>query len=386
MTGRSETCSVRWSRTAPDTVIKLLVVDDSPLMRRLLTTVFTEAGDFEIAVARDGAEAIMQLHAFRPDVVTLDVTMPLMDGLACLDRIMVERPTPVVMLSALTEKGANETLEALALGAIDFIAKPGGAMSLAIDGLAPILVSKVRDASTARLSRASRLAERVRLRHGTSIASAPIAQPRQRPALARLRKVGRVPAGPGVVLVGTSTGGPPALESLLTALPGDFPWPIVIAQHMPATFTGPLARRLDGICALRVVEVSRPVLLEPGHAYIGRGDADLVLTQRAAGLSAMAAPSSSEFHWHPSVDRMVESALTLLGPEQLIGVLMTGMGSDGAKTMKMLHEAGGRTIAESEESAVVWGMPGSLVRLGGAGRIAALDVIPDALIAALQPQ
>lgn len=367
-------------------MIKLLVVDDSPLMRRLLTTVFTEAGDFEVVVARDGAEAIAQLNAFRPDVITLDVTMPMMDGLACLDRIMVERPTPVVMVSALTEKGANETLEALALGAIDFIAKPGGAMSLAIDALAPILVNKVRDASTARLSRASRLAERVRLRHGASLASAAAAQPRQRPAPPRPRKIRRAPAESGVVLVGTSTGGPPALEALLTSLPADFPWPIVIAQHMPATFTGPLARRLDGICALRVVEVSRPVLLEPGHAYIGRGDADLVLTRRTAGLSAMAAPSSPEFHWHPSVDRMVESALPLLGPEQLIGVLMTGMGSDGAKTMKKLHEAGGRTIAESEESAIVWGMPGSLVRLGGAGRIAALDDIPDALIAALQPR
>ncbi|MEG3151239.1 chemotaxis-specific protein-glutamate methyltransferase CheB [Sphingomonas sp. ZT3P38] len=367
-------------------MIKLLVVDDSPLMRRLLTTVFTEAGDFEVAVARDGAEAIAQLNAFRPDVITLDVTMPMMDGLACLDRIMVERPTPVVMVSALTEKGANETLEALALGAIDFIAKPGGAMSLAIDALAPILVSKVRDASTARLSRASRLAERVRLRHGASLASAPAAQSRQRPAPPRPRKIRKAPAEPGVVLVGTSTGGPPALEALLTPLPADFPWPIVIAQHMPATFTGPLARRLDGICALHVVEVSRPVLLEPGHAYIGRGDADLVLTRRTGGLSAMAAPSSPEFHWHPSVDRMVESALALLGPEQLVGVLMTGMGSDGATTMKKLHDAGGRTIAESEESAVVWGMPGSLVRLGGAGRIAALDDIPDALIAALQPR
>ena len=357
-------------------------------MRRLLATVFAEVGGFAVAVARDGAEAIEQLHSFQPNVVTLDVNMPTMDGLACLDRIMVERPTPVVMVSALTEKGANETLEALALGAVDFIAKPGGAMSLAIDALAPILVGKVREASKARLSRTNRLAERVRLRHGASLKAASGAPPpsRRMRAAGRPRKIVKPPLGSGVVLVGTSTGGPPALEALLTPLPADFPWPIVIAQHMPSTFTGPLARRLDGICALSVVEVSRPVLLEPGHAYIGRGDADLVLARRSAGLSAMAAPSSPDYHWHPSVDRMVASALDLLGPEQLIGVLMTGMGSDGAKTMKTLHESGGRTIAESEESAVVWGMPGALVRGGGASRIATLDDIADALIAALQPQ
>jgi len=368
-------------------VTRLLVVDDSPLMRRLLTNVFEEAG-FEVMVARDGAEAIVQLNAFKPDVITLDVHMPAMDGLACLDRIMVERPTPVVMVSALTEKGANETLEALALGAIDFIAKPGGAVSLAIDSLAPILVEKVRDAAGARLSRTRRLAERVRLRAGAASAAAPArpAIPQRIPASPCPRKLLTPPSGPGVVLVGTSTGGPPALEALLTPLPADFPWPIVIAQHMPATFTGPLARRLDGICALHVVEVSRPVRLEPGHAYIGRGDADLALVRRSAGVFAMAAPSSPDYHWHPSVDRMVASALDILGPEQLVGVLMTGMGSDGAETMTKLQGAGGETIAESEESAVVWGMPGALVRLGGASRIAPLEGIADALIAALQPR
>jgi two-component system chemotaxis response regulator CheB len=349
-------------------VTRLLIVDDSALMRRLLGDLFADAG-FEVAVARNGAEAIAQLHAFAPQVVTLDIHMPGMDGLACLDRIMLERPTPVVMVSALTAQGADETLEAMALGAIDFVAKPAGAMSLVIDSLAPVLIEKVRSAATARIPRARRLAERIRLKTG---APAPAA-------------VATIAAGPGdgIVLVGCSTGGPPALEAVLTALPGDFPWPIVIAQHMPASFTGPLARRLDRLCALTVEEVSRAVPLRPGHAYIGRGDADLVLARRMTGIVALAAPSSAEFHWHPSVDRLVASARAVFGPERLVGVLMTGMGADGADEMNKLKTAGGRTIAEAEESAVVWGMPGALVRVGGASTIVPLDRIAATLVALL---
>jgi len=355
-------------------VIKLLIVDDSPLMRRLLSGLFAQSGDFEVAIARNGTEAIEQLHAFAPQVITLDIHMPGMDGLACLDRIMLERPTPVVMVSALTAQGADETLEAMALGAIDFIAKPGGAMSLEIDKLAEVLIDKVRSAASARIPRTLRLAERVRLR-----TAAPARPTAPRPASARLLK--RLPkrlaalAGQGLVVVGCSTGGPPALEALLTRLPADFPWPIVIAQHMPASFTGPLARRLDRICALTVSEVSRATPLAPGNAYIGRGDADIVLAKRPAGIVAMAAPSSGDYHWHPSVDRLVASAMAHFGPEQLVGVLMTGMGADGADAMRQLKQDGGVTIAEAEETAVVWGMPGALVKLGGASLVAPLDRI-----------
>lgn len=357
-------------------MIKLLVVDDSPLMRRLLADLFAEAGEFEIEIARDGAEAIEKLHAFRPQVITLDIHMPGMDGLACLDRIMLERPTPVVMVSSLTAQGADETLEAMALGAIDFIAKPGGAVSLGIDRLAPLLVDKVRSAAGARIPQTLRLAERVRLRSGTL-------PPRPAPKdIAPVRLPGRVAAlsGEGLVVVGCSTGGPPALEALLTRLPAAFPWPIVIAQHMPASFTGPLARRLDRICALTVSEVSRAVLLEPGNAYIGRGDADLVIARRASGITAMAAPSSADYHWHPSVDRLVSSAMAQFGPERLVGVLMTGMGADGAETMRQLKDLGGLTIAEAEETAIVWGMPGALVKLGGASMVAPLDRIAGDLV------
>jgi two-component system chemotaxis response regulator CheB len=342
-------------------VIRLLIVDDSPLMRRLLGSVFTDEGDFEIAFARNGAEALEQLNAFKPDVVTLDVNMPEMDGLACLDRIMLERPCPVVMVSSLTEAGARITLEAFGLGAVDFITKPDRAISLEMETLAPQLVERVRAASKARLPSSLRLAERVRLRSGLG-RQAPVAAPRMAaPSVSTKREIKAAPA-------------------VLSRLPADFPCPIVVAQHMPGSFTGPLARRLDKLCALAVTEVTHAMPLAQGNVYIGKGDADVIISVRPDGPVVMAAPSLPEHRWHPSVDRMVDSALQHFPPGGLIGVLMTGMGSDGAETMARLRENGGRTIAEAEESAVVWGMPGELVRRGGAEVVVPLEQIADRIV------
>jgi two-component system chemotaxis response regulator CheB len=316
------------------------------------------------------------LSTYAPDVITLDVHMPRMDGLQCLDRIMIERPCPVVMVSSLTASGAEATFEALRLGAVDFIAKPNGAISLSIDELAPLLVQKVRAAAQARIRRSLRLTERVRHRIEGRAAS------KKRPPGDYSTSSSSVPAaasGDGLVLVGTSTGGPPALEALLAPLPATFPWPILVAQHMPASFTGPLAKRLDGLCALTVEEVVRPVILKAGNVYIGRGDADIVVSRRAAGLIAMSAPSRSDYPWHPSADRLVRSAMEHVKASQLIGVLMTGMGNDGAEAMAHLHAGGGKTIAEAKETAVVWGMPGELAKAGGADWILALPAIAACL-------
>jgi two-component system chemotaxis response regulator CheB len=156
------------------------------------------------------------------------------------------------------------------------------------------------------------------------------------------------------------------LEALLAPLPASFPWPILVAQHMPATFTGPLAQRLDDLCAVQVREVSAPTALEPGCVYIGRGDADLVVTRRGGRVSAMSVPARADYPWHPSANRLVETAMAQLESTQLVGVLMTGMGNDGAAAMTRLRAQGGSTIAEASETAVVWGMPGELVRAGGA--------------------
>ena len=377
-------------------MIRLLVVDDSALMRRLLKEIFEAEDGFEAAFARDGVEAMAMLHAFRPDVVTLDIHMPNMDGLACLDRIMLERPCPVVMFSTLTDAGAKETLDALALGAVDFALKPSGAVSLKVDDFGPALVEKVRIAAASKLARSRRLAERVRLRTRRDLAAAdgratPSPRspndppPKDLAATAPAPKVaaarGRTePTGERLVLAGASTGGPPALDALLSPLPADFPWPIVIAQHMPASFTSALAARLDRLCALKVAEIVRPVELQAGCVYVGRGDADVIVSRRGEALVALPAPSSAAHRWHPSVDRLVASAMEVADPRRLVGVLMTGMGDDGAAAMTRLHGLGGATIAEAEDTAVVWGMPGELARLGGAAFIEPLERIAGRLL------
>ncbi|MGH6956295.1 MAG: chemotaxis-specific protein-glutamate methyltransferase CheB [Caulobacteraceae bacterium] len=357
---------------------RVLVVDDSALVRRLLRQLLADEAGFETAFAADGEEALAQLRAFRPDVVTLDINLPRMDGLTCLDRIMLERPTPVIVFSSLTAEGAAASVEALALGAVDVLQKPSGPLSLGMSDLGAILIEKVRAAQGVRLRGTHRLVERVRTL--TRSEQTPDRRPRRSPLSATAEvapRAGRL----SLVLVGCSTGGPPALDALLAPLPASFPCPIVVAQHMPATFTGPLARRLDGICRLEVAEVTQPTPLESGCVYVGRGDADVVISARAQGLLALPSPSSVDYAWHPSVDRLAWSALEALPAPEIAGVLMTGMGGDGAEAMSALRARGGWTIAEAEETAVVWGMPGALVRMGGAAEVAPLDELAARLAA-----
>jgi two-component system chemotaxis response regulator CheB len=343
---------------------RLLIVDDSALMRRLLRDIFGRAGGFAVATARHGEEALAMIKAETPDVVTLDITMPGMDGLTCLGRIMVEAPCPVVMVSSLTTRGAEAALEALRLGAVDCVGKPEGLLSLSMESVRERLVDTVRAAAGVRLRGSFRLAERVRHK-----AAALPAAPRRS-------------AASGIVLIGTSTGGPRALDAVLAGLPAGFPWPVLVAQHMPASFTGPFARRLDQICALEVVEVSEPMPILPGRVHIGRGDSDLVVLRAEAMQCAPAAPTSL---WQPSVDRLVTTCRAHYPASDIVGVLMTGMGNDGAAAMSALRAAGGRTIAEAESTAVVWGMPGELARRGGAEQVLPLHAIADALVGLVIP-
>lgn len=360
-------------------MIRLLVVDDSPLMRRLLGELFEAEGDFEVSFAKNGAEALEALEAIRPDVITLDIQMPGMDGLACLDRIMIERPTPVVMASSLTVAGADEAMRAIDLGAVDFIAKPQGAVSLRMDAFGPPLVAKVRAAAQAKLPKARRLRDRVRAKVAPLDIEDPLALPPPPAARGDFE-----PTAEGLVVIGASTGGPPALDAVLEDLPADFPWPIVIAQHMPASFTGPLARRLDGLTALRVIEVVKPTRLEAGAAYLARGDADMIVTRRDGVLTAMSVPASPAYRWRPSVDRLADSALAVLPPEQIVGVLLTGMGDDGAAALARVQAGGGHTIAEAQSSAVVFGMPRVLIETGGASEVADLEQVGARLLAAVR--
>jgi two-component system chemotaxis response regulator CheB len=356
---------------------KVLVVDDSALMRKLLMGVLVEGG-YEVRSARNGAEAVELVVDWQPDVVTLDINMPEMDGLTALSLIMSARPTPVVMVSSLTEKGALATFEALALGAVDFIPKPGGTISLHVDEIKAMLLDKVRSAARARI--ASRVIGRMAPQTPTKGATA--MRPTRAPAPAASPGASATPARPrgtvpGLVLIGVSTGGPRTLEDILPKLSANFPWPVLVAQHMPANFTDTFAKRMDSLCPLKVVEVAAGMPLTPGQIYIGRGGTDLTVTDRAGVLHAAPRPEAPGVLWHPSVDVMVDSAMQHLPPHKLIGVMLTGMGNDGAVAMSRLHAAGGKTIAESAETAIVFGMPQELIE-----RRAASMVLPCTGIAA----
>jgi two-component system chemotaxis response regulator CheB len=300
-----------------------------------------------------------------------------MDGLTALSLMMQARPTPVIMVSSLTAQGAAATFEALALGAVDYITKPGGTISLSIEDIRDQLLTKVKAAAKSRPRGPARPAPPAPPREAT----APAVAQRRRPvgpiaaaqaaagaaAAAAARPAGRALAG--LVVVGVSTGGPRTLEDILPALPASLPWPVVVAQHMPANFTDAFARRMDRLCALTVREASATLPLEPGHAYIGQGGTDMVIAERLGRLVVQPRPESPDHPWHPSVDVLMDSARKLLPPDRLVGVLLTGMGDDGARAMAGLKAEGGRTIAESEETAVVFGMPAELIERGGASTV-----------------
>ena len=336
---------------------KVLIVDDSALMRKHLSDFLQSSGGFEVKTARNGAEALAVLAEYDPDVVTLDINMPEMDGITCLAHIMTTKPKPVVMVSSITEANAEITLQALSLGAVDFVQKPGGTISLSIDRIHAELLTKIRAAARSKVRQSSGLRERMALDR-KSIARGRADTSPTEPAGAR----GRM----GLVLIGVSTGGPGVLEDILPALPADLPWPVIVAQHMPGSFTYTFAKRMDSACRIRVTEVSHQTPLEPGCVYIAKGDADLVVRKRGFGYFATPTPASTEHLWHPSVQRMVESALDILPGDHLIGVELTGMGDDGVDALVRLRERGGLTIAQDEATSVVFGMPAELIRRGGA--------------------
>ncbi|MDO9711694.1 chemotaxis-specific protein-glutamate methyltransferase CheB [Paracraurococcus lichenis] len=349
-------------------MLKVLIVEDSALMRRQLRRMLEAEGDIEVALARNGVEALEQIAAFQPQVVTLDVNMPEMDGLTCLGHIMRDSPRPVLMVSSITEQGSDAAVRALALGAVDVMAKPDGTVSVGLDRMRDELLAKLRAAARARPRRALRLRDTLRAERAAA---------EQRRAAAAAKAMAR--GALGLTLIGVSTGGPRTLEEILPELPASYPQAIVVAQHMPAGFTASFARRLDGICEVTVTEVNGPVPLAPGHVYIGRGEADVVVERRLGRLVANSVRADDSL-WHPSVNRLVHSALGVAQAGTLIGVQLTGMGDDGAEAMALLRARGGRTIAESEETAAVFGMPAELIRRGGATEVMNCDRIAARLL------
>ena len=345
---------------------KVLIVDDSALMRKHLKQILLSTAGFDVETARNGKEGLEKIKTFKPDVVTLDINMPVMDGLVCLSHIMTEMPCPVVMVSSLTEKGALATFEALEMGAVDFVTKPGGTVSLNIHDVEKELIIKVKAASRIRINKLKPSQKKYRV--DSSIRTKPKKTPSQ------LAFDGRL------IIVGVSTGGPSTLERILTSLPTDFPIPILIAQHMPGRFTQVFAQRLNKLCDLTVSEVDRAVELLPANIYIAKGDADVKVIKRANKIMATSMPMNNKYLWHPSVELMVDSVNALLEPNKVICVQLTGMGNDGAKPIAAINNRGARTIAESEESAVIFGMPKELIALNGADKVLPAKKIARQLI------
>ena len=318
-------------------------------------------------MARNGVEAVKENAEFKPDVITLDINMPEMDGLTALSLLMAERPVPVVMVSSLTEKGALATFEALALGAVDYILKPSGTISLSIDVIKQEVINKVRSAARAKIKTARGLSSRIKSEKSRF--------EQVEPPIIR-----RGIVNDGLVIIGVSTGGPRTLEDILPLLPVEFPWPVLVAQHMPAAFTLSFANRMNTLCPLQVLEADHPMAIESGNIYIAKGGADMVVTLRSGKLMVLPKPESANYLWHPSVELLGRTVLQNCDLSKVIAVMLTGMGNDGSDAFTEIKKKGGRTIAESEESAVVFGMPAELIKKGGASIVLNANKIANHLI------
>ncbi len=340
--------------------IKVLVVDDSALIREVLTRMLTRDGDINVVgTATDPIDAREKIKTLNPDVVTLDIEMPNMNGLQFLDKLMRLRPTPVVMVSTLTKKGASETLLALELGAVDFVAKPSAEFAGGIEAFGVNLRDKIRAAAKSDV--------RGRTAGRAEGAKVPV-------------KTAAAPAG-ALIAIGASTGGVEAIRAVLSQMPADCP-PIVIAQHMPAGFTSRFAARLDEVCGLTVVEAEDRMPLLAGHAYVARGDYHLRVERSSGQLKARLTQDELESGHRPSVDVLFESVAKTVGA-MAVGAILTGMGRDGARGLKMMRDAGAYTVGQSQASALVYGMPRVAFEEGAVVEQAPVEAIAARLANAL---
>jgi two-component system, chemotaxis family, protein-glutamate methylesterase/glutaminase len=343
--------------------IRVLVIDDSALVRALLTRILGEDPDLEVVgAAADAFVARDRIKALRPDVLTLDVQMPRMDGLQFLRNLMRLRPMPVVMCSSLTQRGADITLAALELGAVDFVPKPQIDVAHELTAYAAELIEKVKTAAHARV-------RPIALASGGAVAATPA-------LLAR-------GMSDRIIAVGASTGGTEAIRVLLSQLPSGCPG-LLIVQHIPRAFTAQFAARLDGCSAVNVQEAEDGALIRAGCAYVAPGDRHLLLERDGAHYRCRLSDGPPVNRHRPSVDLLFGSVAEQLGPAG-IGVILTGMGADGARGLRQVRNRGGLTIAQDEASSVVWGMPGAAVALGAVERVLPIEQIAAALLGSGEP-
>ncbi len=343
---------------------RVLIVDDSALVRKLLTELLSEDPAIEVVgAATDPYDAREKIKALDPDVLTLDVEMPRMDGVTFLGNLMRLRPMPVVMISSLTEQGADVTLRALELGAVDFVAKPKMDVQQGLEHYAQEIRDKVKAAAAAR-PRIAQLASQRLARTGTdgcAGVSAHAAMPRH------FRTTDTI------IAIGASTGGTEAIREVIARFPAHAP-PVVITQHIPAAFSGPFAARLDSSSAMTVREAQHGDVLLPGHAFVAPGDWHLEVVRDGARYVCRLSDAPPVNRHRPSVDVMFGSLARNAGAN-CVAVLLTGMGQDGATGMVDLHAQGARTFCQDERTSVVWGMPGEAVKRGAADHVLPLDAI-----------
>ena len=343
----------------------VLVVDDSALMRRILSDIVVASGEFRLAgTARNGLDALQKVRAYQPDLVTMDLSMPDLDGLGAIERIMREAPRPIVVVSARAGRDTSEAIRALELGAVELVEKPesGGASQLA--SLGPRLLAVLRAAAAA---------DRTQL--GARDARARTA-PRLSPA----------PGAPRVALVvAASTGGPRALVELLPALPAGLAMAVFVVQHMPAGFTRSLAERLDGLCALRVVEATHQAAVAADTVYVAPGDFHMRVRVAGEGVVAAVELARDAPLWgvRPAADHLFRSVAESFGPAAL-GVVLTGMGRDGAEGLAAIRRAGGGTFAQDRGSSVVYGMPQAAIQADTAAEVVPLGRLAERLVAAVR--
>lgn len=398
----------------PNSPITVLIVDDSPFMRLTLQKILGQDPEIKVVdTARDGKEGIEKLQALRPQVVTMDVEMPVIDGLQALGEIMRWQPTPIIILSALTTEGAQSSVKALEAGAFDVVAKPSGGPGADIQVLARDLIDKIKAAAHVDPNRLGKRGSQSRSatssgnrswatgapnesasRGGSSAlgvspqglassahASSALGSPKGR-SLDRGEALPKYPIE--IVAIGTSTGGPSALQAVLTQLPASFPVPVIVAQHMPPGFTAPLAQRLNGMSPLNIREGVNGEALKAGTVYFAPAGKQMQVQRRGSQLLVHISDESPiTTLYRPSVDVMFMSLAKEVGKGTL-GVVMTGMGNDGLKGMKEIKEREGFAIAEAEETCVVYGMPRSIVDAGLADRIVPLGEIARNIIECVQ--
>ena len=340
---------------------RVLIVDDSALVRQILTEMLSADPQIEVVgSASDAHVAREKIKSLNPNVITLDVEMPKMDGITFLRNLMRLRPMPVVMVSSLTERGADVTLDALALGAVDYMPKPRIDLAATLRDYGTELTEKVKAAARARVR---------------------ALDPDRLPVLAAKRRAEafsrHLQTTDRVIAIGASTGGTEALREVLTGLPPDAPG-VVIAQHMPQAFNAAFIKRMDTLCAMTVCEAKDGQHILPGHVYVSPGDRHLVVVRDGARYVCRIDNGSPVNRHKPSVDVLFRSVAQNVG-RNAIGVLLTGMGKDGARGLKEMREADSPTIAQDEATSVVWGMPGEAVALGAAQRVLPLPDIAPAL-------